>query len=152
MTPRDAIAYLAEVLCRIKPLRGTTFAGVGLLLYREAADLPISPLREQQPAELPVARLDDIVTALLRYATLTSPYHDGFHLLSLDGHLTHAAHYFAPPIVRDLPREREPLYYGGRYRAAQYGSCLPEVVASGVLTHHYGPVLFVDGVPRFMEM
>ena len=87
--------------------------------------------------------------ALLNYADLSSPYHDGFHLLSLDGRLTHLAQYFAPPIVRDLPPHGEAHQHGGRYRAAQYGSCLREVAASGVLTHHYGPVLFVDGVPHF---
>ena len=151
MTAPDAVAHLGEILRRLEPLRDASYAGVGLLLCRDAACLPVTPLRARQPPDLPVAYLDDIVAALLRYADQSSPYHDGFHLLSLDGHLTHLSQYFAPPIVRSLLVESRSSQHGGRYRAAQYGSCLPDVVVSGVLSRHYGPTLFVDGVPRAME-
>lgn len=151
MTPPDATVYLGEILRRLRPLCGASYAGVGLLVYRDAARLPVTPLRERQPAGLPVAGLDNIVTTLLRYADHSNPYHDGFHLLSFDGRLTHLAQYFAPPIVPSVPVEWQNHRHGGRYRAAQYGSCLPDVVASGVLSRHYGPTLFVDGMPHVME-
>lgn len=106
------------------------------------------PLRPHQPAELPVRGPAEIVAALLVYADMRNPFHDGFHLISAAGELTHVAMYFSPPVVRDLQTVELNYVHGGRYRAAQYGSCLPGVVVSGVLTATYGPVLFMGGNPH----
>ena len=81
----------------------------------------------------------------MRYAAIESPYHDGFHLLDHHGSLTHIAQYFAPPIVSRLPITEHPGSVGGRFWAARFGSCLPGVIATGVLTQNYGPLIFLDG-------
>lgn len=152
MTTLDPVAYLAELVHRLAQERRGSFAGVGLLLYRDASDLPVVPLRARQPAELPLREPNEIVTALLRYAECSNPYHDGFHLLSGEGYLTHVSQYFAPPIVRSLGVESGDSRHGGRHRAALYGSCLPNVLAAGVLSRHYGAALFVAGEELLIEM
>lgn len=145
------VSVLAEILRQLARRRGAGFSGAGLLAYRAVSGLPVTPLRPGPPDDLPgcgVLGIEKIVRLLLVHTDQTSEYHDGFHLISEDGRLTHLAQYFSPPIV---PALRDPVLdrvHGGRLRAAQYGSCLPEVIASGVLSQRYGPIIFVNGVRR----
>jgi hypothetical protein len=60
------------------------------------------------------------------------------------------AQYFAPPVVEDLATSDLHMPYGGRYRAALFGSRLPGVIACGVVGRGYGPIVFVSGKPRIL--
>jgi hypothetical protein len=144
---RLAAERLAAILSRLRARIDDSFAGVGIVVYQSLDALPVSNLRSHSPPELPLSSIADIAEALLRYAARDCCYHDGFHLLSADGDLTHVAHYFAPPIVPTVEPPDDEHRHGGRYRAALYGSRLPVVLATGVLTRSYGPLVFVQGVP-----
>ncbi|MBI5184104.1 MAG: hypothetical protein HZA01_00010 [Nitrospinae bacterium] len=132
--------YLSAILGRMARAKDDRFTGVGVVLYDALEQLEIAPLRCEIS---PVSGIDNIVSLLLKFSAADSKFHDGFHLVSSAGELTHASQYFFPPIKRYLTTMYE---YGTRYRAAQYGSCLSGVLACGIMTNHYGPVIFIRGV------
>ena len=149
MNQYECIKYLEKVLLkaneRIKGL--DNFEGIGVAIYDLACldDLPVVPLRDTQAAtkeNLPISNINEIVSSLIKYSRTESPFHDGFSLISKTGQLTHISQYFSPPIKKYLILD---YLYGGRYRAAQYGSCIPGVIACGVLSKNYGPTFFVKG-------
>jgi|GEM_PF-2021564 len=122
---------------------GKDFAGLGLIYYHRFESLPVSPLRDSVPSGmvLPIQGKEAILQAIHMLNAKQSFYHDGFHLLNSEG-LTHICQYFSPPIDQAI----KPNYSkGGRFRAAQYGSCLPGVIATGVVGEDYGPRIFIQG-------
>lgn len=142
------IKTLSDILVQLNESKGSNFRGVGLLLYQSLAHVPIAPLRDRTIVErenLPISGTKRIVSALLRYGDEDNQFHDGFHLISRNLNLTHISQYFSPPIVAMVSPE---MRYGGRYRAAFYGSFIPSVIATGVLSQSYGPTLFIRGNVR----
>jgi hypothetical protein len=140
-------SLLREVVTRIWRERGKSFVGAGLIVYDRLEAVPVSPLRTVQPPRLPLQGVDFIVDALLRFCQPDNAYHDGFHMISSDGYLTKVAMYFSPPIVSKLRNFELDHVHGGRYRAALFGSCVPSVLACGIVSNAYGPVIFEHGVP-----
>ncbi len=119
---------------------GTSFSGIGLLIGRDPAALPIVSLR-------PVGQIDCVKPTrdtLIASSDAGSEFHDGFHVLSPDLQLVRMSQYFSPPIVAGIsgdPNRR----LGGRYMAALFGSMLPGVIATGVASTDYGVAVFEQG-------
>ena len=139
----SAHKLLSEIFHRIMPYVDASFGGLGLVIYEKYAGLPVTPMK-QPPPDLPLSSPARIADALRAYAAVGNSLHDGFHLISSDGALTHAAQYFSPPIVSSVGLGVD-MRYGGRRCAALFGSCLPGVLATGVLSRNYGPLIFING-------
>ena len=144
MTRHEQKCFLRDVLTRVVSQRRPDFSGVGILLCNGGGGVPMAPLLRDTPRELPLSGVDRIAGLLASYASYDCRFHDGFAVIDGNGVLTAVSQYFSPPIVPGLRTHGDNLY-GGRFRAAQFGSCLPGVVAAGVLSSHYGPLLLVDG-------
>lgn len=116
------------------------FSGIGIIISDVPQDLPITPLRptSQLAPSLPT------IEALLAISDRSSEFHDGFQVLSTELQLKLVSQYFSPRIapLTFTPRDR---VVGGRYVAALFGSALPGVVATGVVSASYGLAVFVGG-------
>ncbi|RWM14929.1 MAG: hypothetical protein EOR73_25620 [Mesorhizobium sp.] len=89
---------LHELLTEVRDSAGASFSGIGLLISRDPAALPIVPLR---PIEK-INRTKPILDALLAMSDADNEFHDGFHVLSPDLELIRVSQYFSPPIVPGL--------------------------------------------------
>lgn len=134
------IEHLRNTLIRVQRIAGRDFSGVGLIVHRHGAVLPLFPLRLN--AALP--KTDCVEQALAAVALTQSDLHDGFHLLSTDWRITAIAQYFSPPILVDAEIDRS-KNFGGRYLAALFGSALPGVALSGVASNPFGLAIFESG-------
>ncbi|AQQ67570.1 hypothetical protein Mag101_07875 [Microbulbifer agarilyticus] len=115
------------------------FSGLGVVVCDVAADLPIVNLRGITPDT--TGALVDVLARISREKNI---YHDGFHILSTGGKLTHAAQYFSPPIVRDAFFDKSRIV-GGRFVAALYGSAITGVAMTGIVSSGHGLSIFKNG-------
>ncbi|MBH0312200.1 MULTISPECIES: hypothetical protein [Alcaligenaceae] len=134
------IERLRETLSRVQKLAGDEFSGIGVIVHDREACLPVFPLRLHSPSLINA----DVEKSLASIASNKSEFHDGFHLLSLDWKLTAVAQYFSPPILQNAEIQWE-RKFGGRYLAAQFGSALPGVTISGIVTSSCGLAIFMAG-------
>lgn len=141
----NEIDFIKSILTELRETGDSHFTGVGLILYKEFNGLPVSGLRQSVPEGLvlPYSSKDAIASIIKKLNNAKSDYHDGFHLISKDGILTHLCQYFSPPIDGNVNVDYSK---GGRFRAAQYGSCMESVLAVGVIGQEYGPYIFIKGV------
>ena len=131
---------LYELLRGVQARVGPLFAGTGLIVCADPSALPITSLR---PAPGAVGSRSALET-LTEISDLANEFHDGFHVLSLDLDIVLVSQYFSPPIVPGVvldPSRR----LGGRYLAGLFGSALPTVLATGVVSQSYGAVVFERG-------
>jgi hypothetical protein len=138
------IDLFKAIVLEVPKEAGAFFSGMGLILYEELHDIPLSPLRSANPEGItfPVKGIADIVKAICNLNVKNSFYHDGFHLLSKQMELTHICQYFSPPIQAEVSLD---YTKGGRFRAAQYGSCIKGVLATGMIGEEDGPFIFING-------
>ncbi|MFK2890825.1 hypothetical protein [Dyella flagellata] len=87
---------------------------------------------------------------LAHISTLTSEFHDGFHVISTQGQLLKIAQYFSPPIVTNAEIDYGKVF-GGRYLAALFGSALSQVTAAGIASNGFGIAVFRRGVEVHFE-
>ena len=138
------IVRFAQLLVDIEKRKNTNFSGLGLIVYNNIDSLPVSSMiMNTDLIQLPIINYDEVIKTLLTISTEKHPYHDGFHLLSKKFALTHICEYFSTPIIRAAAITSNK---GSRYRTALYGSYLPSVYASGVVSKHYGLELFKEGI------
>ncbi|RUL65802.1 hypothetical protein EKH79_03565 [Dyella dinghuensis] len=137
---------LRELLYSVQSKAGPDFSGVGVLVCDEPENIPIYPLR---PLSVPRAHtaLDDYLAEI---STLSSEFHDGFHVISTQGQLLKVAQYFSPPIVSSATIDYR-RRFGGRYLAALFGSALSPVSMAGIASHGFGIALFRDGIEVHFE-
>lgn len=134
---------LLQLLIDINMRKGKHFSGLGLVMYKNMDNLPISPLKKiGQHIQLPIKSYGSVIDFLINVSNSDNKYHDGFHLLNENLELTHISQYLAPQIVKTKLDEE----FGSRYRTAIYTSHMPDVVACGVLSKNYPPTVFVDGM------
>jgi len=134
------VKKLKDILLNVKYGAKKDFSGLGVIIYSDVASLPIFPLRDTKPT----ISSDNIVNSLIELSSLTSEYHDGFHLLSENLELTHVSQYFSPPIISNVEVNRNKLF-GGRYLAALFGSCLSGVIYTGITSNGFGTAIFQGG-------
>jgi hypothetical protein len=120
------------------------FSGFGAVLYRgNIADLPVTPLTTGSESGLPegdVSRIADLLFTVSRYS---DDRHDGFHFVHESFGLTHFAQFFAPPIPKDYAAKRYGV--GARYRSAELGALIENVVAVLVVGKDGNVSVFQDG-------
>lgn len=136
-----ALCEELSVLLRDAQVRaGADFSGLGVLVTSDMAALPVFPIGPQM--KLPGNRkVADILGSISR---ADHPCHDGFHILSGELKLVATSQYFSPPVQNRAEVDRS-IKFGGRYLAALFGSCLPDVLATGIATHDMGVAIFTNG-------
>ena len=133
----DAIEFAVRLLCKTSALRTRDFTGLGVIFYLPPARLPVVPLGRPSEGhyDYPVVGEDRIAQVLAEIADLSSPLHDGFHLVDADiKGLTMTAQFVAPPLppVGDEPPSGWPS--GARQMTALLVSNLETVAAVGLLS------------------
>lgn len=137
------IDQIRDFMSELDAKKSTNFSGLGLIFYSEIDLLPIAPLKILAPQiKLPIGRKEDIIKFLLAISTLDSEYHDGFHLISQNFHLTHICQFFSTPIVAGVDIDYE---HGSRHRSALYGSFLNSVFACAVCGANERSFIFKNG-------
>lgn len=131
-------------LCNdINKLKSKNFEGIGLVIYSDIKELPVVSMNTEKTIyDLPIKNYDDILKTLIEISSSNSKFQDGFHLLSKEFKLTHISQYFSTPIIKDLIVNN---IFGSRYRTALYGSCLPNVLFTAVISKNYGLIIFENG-------
>lgn len=138
----DVSTNLRSLLMQIANHIDPDFSGLGIIVWDGVTVLPIHPMREGMPDCMRQSRTPEILNSISRES---SSFHDGFHVLNQSLRLTQASVYFSPAIVPDLVVPAHARKFGGRYLAAVFGSCLPGVLCTGVLSRSYGPYVFRHG-------
>jgi len=143
------IEKIIKLCTDLNSQKSVKFEGIGLVVYNDLEDLPVIPLNDEKiPFMLPLVNYENILKVLIEVSSFESIYQDGFHLLSKDLSLTHISQYFSTPIIRELEVQNN---YGSRYRTALYGSLLPNVIYTIVISKDYGVVVFNNGKEVFTQ-
>lgn len=124
------------------------FSGLGLIFYSSLADLPIVALGDQAlfPQTLPVADRRTMASLLAEISTLTSPWHDGFHLIDASSFaLTHISQFLSPPVEFLRQSNSQGLPLGARHMAAMAGSRIASVSYTALLSNKGAPAVFQQG-------
>lgn len=140
------VAEFIQLLQSVKRAASSNFSGVGLIVCDPEILLPVFPMR---PSVL-VPGGHSALEQILKISTFDCELHDGFHLLSRDLVLFAAAQYFSPPIDLSLNVDIEGKF-GGRYFAALFGSTIPGVECTGIVTHTAGVAVFKLGKRIYYE-
>ena len=132
--------HLAVLLRNAQVRAGPDFSGLGVLVTNSIDALPLFPIGPQMrlPSDRRVA---DVLGSISR---ADHPCHDGFHILNGSLRLLATSQYFSPAIQDEAQIDRS-IKFGGRYLAALFGSCLPDVLATGIATREMGVAIFTNG-------
>ena len=129
---------LQELASRVE----ADFSGAGVIVWDGTTPLPILPMRDQLADWSAYSSTSELLKELSREQ---SDFHDGFHVFGQSLELVQVSVYFSPPIVPELDLPLHARFFGGRYLAAAFGSCIPGVLCTGVLSARYGPYVLVNG-------
>jgi hypothetical protein len=146
MKHQKTVQGLIQLLREIKRRKTVEFSGVGLVVYN-SENFPVQYCSSLRPSvECPKSiSLSDIKKSAEFFCQLSCgshSLHDGYHLIDANGKVTHVAQYLWPPIIKKIrPNES----YGTRHLSAQYGSCMKEVIAVGIITHDGNIFCFTNG-------
>jgi hypothetical protein len=102
--------------------------------------LPLFPIGP----ELKIPSTRRVADVLGSISKVEHPCHDGFHVLDSNLELLATSQYFSPPVQAGADVDRS-IKFGGRYLAALFGSCLPDVLAAGIATQDLGVLIFAAG-------
>jgi hypothetical protein len=146
MKMRKSVSDLRNLLVDVSHRCGNDFSGVGIIITDQISRLPILPLRlRSEPPPI-----NDTAEALATISVISSPFHDGFHILDGSFHLQLVAQYFSPPVTSPIILDYT-KNFGGRYVAAQIGSTLPDVMLTGIASYGFGIAVFKHGSVRHFE-
>lgn len=143
---KNKTEFLRSLLSGVCNKADNNFSGVGLILYRDFKELPVISMRLDNPYSDKV----NLIDSLVEISKIENTHHDGFHLVNLEGQLTHVSQYFSPPIVSSITIPRTRLI-GGRHIAALFGSCLKGVAATGIASSIREISVFSNGHEIFQE-
>ena len=138
---------LKNILLKVENGSGSDFSGIGIVVYSDMNGIPVFPLHSSYYDRNEGKELESI---LIEISKLGSPYHDGFHFISSDAKLTHISQYFSPPIMQRINVDKSKIV-GGRYMAALFGSCLQNVLLTGIVTNSNGIIIFENGKEIFFK-
>lgn len=140
------IENIKNLLLKVDSGSGDDFSGIGIVIYSDMNEIPIFPLHNSKFR----AGDNDLVQTLIEISKVSNPYHDGFHFISSSLKLTRTSQYFSPPIVHDVKVDQSKII-GGRHVAALFGSCLQNVLLTGIVTKNNGVVIFKNGIEVFSK-
>lgn len=130
------IEFSRFILSAVAQRRPESFAGVGLIFYRDLAALPHLQLRgsPECPA-LPVRGLLAIAETVAAVSAQSSPWHDGFHFIDIEEEmLTHLSQFLSPPIP-SYPRAFDAkLPTGARQATALLASSTSGIACTGLVS------------------
>ena len=108
-------------------------SGLGIVLYKDTITrLPISPLLKGTKTIIEIDKnVDTTINFLFEISRWDDVRHDGFHFIKVNFGLTHISQYFSPTIPSDY--KHATFNVGARYRTAEYGSLLSDVLSVIVL-------------------
>jgi len=152
MTPAE---WVTQVLRRVAADGPRNFAGLGLVVYRPPLELPVAALvpPDRLPAPDAGGDLETTVALLCRLSDISSPLHDGFHLVDARAlTVTHLCQFFAPPVPSSLPASLPPRPVGARFMAAFLGSLLPSVVMTAIMSDRNEAIVVERGVIRALNL
>lgn len=140
-----SIREIVQHVCQRQVVPSSSdFSGFGVVLYRgNIADLPVTPLTTGSESGLPEADVSKIADLLFAVSRYSDDRHDGFHFVHESLGLTHFAQFFAPPIPKGYAAKRYAV--GARYRSAELGSLIENVVAVLVVGKDGNVRVFQDG-------
>jgi hypothetical protein len=131
MTVSAPFELVLELMSEVASLRDQdNFSGLGVIFYKPPIALPVIPLGsvERFPQRLPIGGIKPMAHLLAEISSITSPWHDGFHLVDSDLFaITHVSQFFSPPVDLVLPRIAALAPIGARQMAAILGSMLASV-------------------------
>lgn len=137
----DSLATLRKVLLEVHSARDLTFSGAGVIVWDGISSLPIISMRTELPTSAGL-----LTSCKLRaLSDMASVYHDGFHVVDTSMNLVVASAYFSPPIPPALDRPHPSVHHGARFFTALFGSRLPGVLCTGIVSPRYGLHLFLQG-------
>ena len=121
------------------------FSGFGIVVYKGTITrLPISPLLKNTKPIADIGKnVETTINFLFEISRWDDERHDGFHFIKTNVGLTHISQYFSPPIPSNF---RHTTYnIGARYRTAQYGSLLSDILSVIVLNKEGGLHILKEG-------
>ncbi|NDV12993.1 hypothetical protein [Crenobacter caeni] len=121
------------------------FSGVGIIVCDTPAYLPIINLRGDLPSIS-----GTVAETLSRLSSDKSKFHDGFHIINQAGLISHFSQYFSPPIVPDVYLDRNRAI-GGRFVAGIFGSTIPGVLMTGIVSKRHNLSIFEKGHETHFE-
>lgn len=137
------VNHARSMACDIKGALGDCFSGLGLVFYSGEMRLPVVNLADQgafKPA-LPVVGWRNMQAVLIEICSVASPWHDGFHLISVDPtSLTHVSQFVAPPLDLIEAAIRNEMPSGARLAATKAVSKIHGV--------EFAMLLGKSGMPR----
>ena len=140
------VERLVNMLTEVRARAGDDFSGIGIIVCDTPKRLPVVPIRLANGGWHDSSTVD----TLLDISSIHSEFHDGFHVVSSAGQLTLVAQYFSPPIAADVKIDRSKRF-GGRYLAALFGSALPMVRATGIVSNGFGIAIFQNGTETYFK-
>lgn len=126
-----SLQRVLDLMSEIASLRDRkSFSGLGVIFYQPPLSLPVIPLgaAQQFSCKLPVGGVKHMSQLLADISSLTSPWHDGFHLVNSDLFaITHVSQFFSPPVDLVGMKFTSSAPMGARQMAAVLGSMLGSV-------------------------
>ena len=137
-----------DLLGQVQSHATHAFSGLGLIFYSSLVDLPVVALGDQSlfPRTLPIADRQTLASLLAEISTLSSPWHDGFHLIDANSFaLTHVSQFLSPTVDSLRQSSSQGLPIGARHMAAMAGSKIASVSYAALLSNKGIPVVFQRG-------
>ena len=146
MTVYSSSELSIKLLKLVATRAGQGFSGMGFLIYHDLSKLPHLALNvppEGLPS-LPLIGLDAISEFLSQASLISSPLHDGFHLIELGScAMTHACQFIAPAIPANLANL--PPAAGARHMSALLASRTPGIDAAALLGRDGVGIVYESG-------
>lgn len=141
------------ILAKINLSRSSSFTGIGVVFYSELKELPSVALGNSTTSRprLPILGFDAIVRTLVKVSDISSPWHDGFHMIEMQSKtLTHLSHFLSPSLdsMPQLPDNRPS---GARQMTALIVSMIDGVDYVGVIGTTGEIIMYRDGCALAQE-
>lgn len=129
--------YVVQVLQQTARRRIQKFTGLGVVFYNDLTALQYLALghpHAKKPS-LPITGIQEVADTLAASSDISSPWHDGFHLVDMRSRsLTHLSQFLAPSLG-DVPLLAEDFRpSGARQMAALLTSKTPGILHVGLLS------------------
>lgn len=146
MEPTELGERVSKLMRRVWDESSQDFSGLGVVFYRELVDLPHASLQvPSSDSHLAGSIGDEALAELLNMVSnFRSPWHDGFHFISVNEmRLTHIAQFVSPPVPSNI--EAIPLESGARHMTAALASMVKGIALVAVLPAHGEIVIYDQG-------
>lgn len=148
----SVLKFCIQLLRQIAEKAEADFSGVGFICYCDLSNLPHLALCVPQDLVCghPIIGLNATGSFLAGASRMSSPLHDGFHLIDAQSYaLTHVCHFIAP-VIPTIPYGLQ-LAAGARHMTAQLASIAHGIEATALLATDGTGVVYEGGIKSFEE-